>query len=268
MDPAGLGRVLVIGPAGSGKSFLVNQIVGREATKHQLSAKPVTLETSGHLMDSGKVEVIDTPGLNGDPAIIAAICKDLQGFDPIHRIIIVLGKKRLEPTNISDIRTVLKVANHAKNPGSFLFLVNDRRDKNDDQTTKEENLRSCLRMLGVDDFKIISPDSEIEEETSTSLAMTVSNHSSGNFSREMTFLKGAFLPSRTGGNILQDFDRQVIMLKLRYLTSESFRYPGISFLIFHSTSNSSLQGLFVKEQNIDVNNAALSLRFLRLLLYQ
>ena len=220
-------------------------------------------------MDSGKVEVIDTPGLNGDPAIIAAIGKDLvQGFDPIHRIIIVLGKKRLEPTNISDIRTVLKVANHAKNPGSFLFLVNDRRDKNDDQTTKEENLRSCLRMLGVDDFKIISPDSEIEEATSTSLAMTVSNHSSGNFSREMTFLKGAFLPSRTGGNILQDFDRQVIMLKLRYLTSESFRYPGISFLIFHSTSNSSLQGLFVKEQNIDVNNAALSLRFLRLLLYQ
>ena len=121
MDHAGLGRVLVIGPAGSGKSFLVNQIVGREATKHQLSAKPVTLETSGHLMDSGEVEVIDTPGLNGDPAIIAAICKDLvQGFDPIHRIIIVLGKKRLEPTNISDIRTVLKVANHANNTGSFL----------------------------------------------------------------------------------------------------------------------------------------------------
>ena len=220
MDPAGLGRVLVIGPAGSGKSFLVNQIVGREATKHQLSAKPVTLETSGHLMDSGKVEVIDTPGLNGDLAIIAAIGKALQGFDPIHRIIIVLGKKRLEPTNISDIRTVLKVANHAKNPGSFLFLVNDRRDKNDDQTTKEENLRSCLRMLGVDDFKIISPDSEIEEETSTSLAMTVSNHSSGNFSREMTFLKGAFLPSGTGINILQDFDLQVIMLKLCYLTSK------------------------------------------------
>ena len=221
MDHVGLGRVLVIGPAGSarsGKSFLVNQIVGRETTKHQLSAKPVTLETSGHLMDSGKVEVIDTPGLNGDPAIFAAICKALvQGFDPIHRIIIVLGKKRLEPTNISDIRTVLKVANHANNPGSFLFVVNDRRDKNDDQTTKDENLRSCLRMLGVDDFKIISPDSEIEEATSTSLAMTVSNHSSGNFSREMTFLRGAFLPSGTGRNILQNFDLQVIMLKLCYL---------------------------------------------------
>ena len=117
---------------------------------------------------------------------------------------------------------------------------------------------------------IMVQDSEIEEDTSTSLAMTVSNHSSGNFSREMTFLKEAFLPSGTGRNILQDCDLQVIMLKLCYLTSKSFRYPGISFLIFYFTSNSFLQGLFVivKEQNMEVNNAALTLRLLRLLLYQ
>ena len=52
-------RVLVIGPAGSGKSFLVNKILGREAAKHQLSASPVTLETSGHQLEDGTLELID-----------------------------------------------------------------------------------------------------------------------------------------------------------------------------------------------------------------
>ena len=62
-------RALLIGPAGSGKSFLVNKILGREAAKHQISASPVTLETCGHQLEDGSLEVVDTPGLNGDPAI-------------------------------------------------------------------------------------------------------------------------------------------------------------------------------------------------------
>ena len=108
-------RALLIGPAGSGKSFLVNKILGREAAKHQLSASPVTLETCGHQLEDGSLEVVDTPGLNGDPAIRVRIGRDLnKRFESIHRIVIVLGKKRLEPTNIADIGAVLKVANQSE----------------------------------------------------------------------------------------------------------------------------------------------------------
>ena len=201
-------RVLVIGPAGSGKSFLVNKILGREAAQHQLSASPVTLETSGHQLEDGTLELIDTPGLNGDPALRVKIGRDLnESFDSIHRIIILLGKKRLEPTNIADLGAVLKVANHVNHPESFLFLVNDRRDKSDDQFAKEANLRSCLSMLGVNDYKIISPNSHIEELSSTtSLAMTISNSGSANFTKEIRLIKETFLENTPALNILPDFD--------------------------------------------------------------
>ena len=226
-------RALVIGPAGSGKSFLVNKILGRESAKHQLSASPVTLESSGHQSEDGTLELIDTPGLNGDPGIRVKIGQDLnESFDCIHQIVIVLGKKRLEPTNIADIVSVLKVANHPKHPQSFLFLVNDRRDKSEDQVAKEANLRSCLSMLGVNDFKIISPSTDIREIpcTTTSLAMTISNSGSGNFTREIELIKEAFLSNNSELNILPEFDLEelrnmvsVLNFKIKVLTSIFFR---------------------------------------------
>ena len=55
-------------------------------------------------------------------------------------VIVVLAKKRLEPTDMSDISAMLKFLNHEKNPDKFLFLVNERRNKSSSRETKETNL--------------------------------------------------------------------------------------------------------------------------------
>ena len=55
-------------------------------------------------------------------------------------VIVVLAKKRLEPTDMSDISAMLKFFNHEKNPDKFLFLVNERRNKSSNRETKETNL--------------------------------------------------------------------------------------------------------------------------------
>ena len=48
-------RIAVIGPAGSGNSFLINQVLGYEAVKHGVSASPVTLDISdGHQFTDGE----------------------------------------------------------------------------------------------------------------------------------------------------------------------------------------------------------------------
>ena len=48
-------------------------------------------------------------------------------------VIVVLGKKRLEPTNMSDISAMLKFLNHETNPDKFLFLVNETRGREEEQ---------------------------------------------------------------------------------------------------------------------------------------
>ena len=146
-------RIAVIGPAGSGKSFLINQILGFEAANHEVSASPVTLDVSGHqFTDKGRrIELVDTPGLCGVGVTKEKIERDLRtNFDSIHMVMIVLGNKRLEPTESSEIRAMLKFFNHEKNPDKFLFLVNDRRNKANNRETKEANLRTCLNLLPVD----------------------------------------------------------------------------------------------------------------------
>ena len=133
-------------PAGSGKSFLINQIggfEGFEAVKHGVSASPVTLNTSGHQFTNGeqRMELVDTPGLCGQGVTREKIERDIRTrFDSIHMVIVVLGKKRLEPTDMSDIRAILKFFNHERNPEKFLFLVNERRNKSSNRETKETNL--------------------------------------------------------------------------------------------------------------------------------
>ena len=62
-------------------------------------------------------------------------------------------------------------------------------------------------MLGVNNYKIISPNSHIEETlATTSVAMTISNSGSGNFTREIELIKEAFLSNNSAINILLDFD--------------------------------------------------------------
>ena len=100
-------------------------------------------------------------------------------------VIVVLGKKRLEPTDMSDIRAMLKFFNHEKNPDKFLFLVNERRNKGNNQETKEANLRSCLNLLEVDNCKILQLGSDPLNDTSNSLTMTVSNEDNEDFKKEV-----------------------------------------------------------------------------------
>ena len=123
-------RVAVIGPAGSGKSFLINKILGFESAKHGVSASPVTLEVSGHpfIDREQSVVLVDTPGLCGSGVTREKIERDLQTrIESVNMVIIVLANKRLEPTDMSDIRAMLRFFNHKENPDKFLFLVNDRR---------------------------------------------------------------------------------------------------------------------------------------------
>ena len=132
-----MSRVAVIGPGGSGKSFLINKILGFESAKHGVSASPVTLEVSDHPFTDREqsVVLVDTPGLCGSGVTREKIERDLQThFAPVNMVIVVLGNKRLEPTDMSDIRAMLRFFNHKENPDKFLFLVNDRRDRADDST--------------------------------------------------------------------------------------------------------------------------------------
>ena len=80
-------RIAVIGPAGSGKSFLINQILGREEVKHEVSAHPVTKVISSHKLIQGDqaMELVDTPGLCGEGVQREKIEDGLRTrFDSIH----------------------------------------------------------------------------------------------------------------------------------------------------------------------------------------
>ena len=96
-------------------------------------------------------------------------------------VIVVLGKKRLEPSEMSDISAMLKFFNHGKNPDKFLFLVNERRKKGSSRETKEAN----LSLLEVDNPKILQLGSDAVNDTSNSLAMTVSNIDNDDFKEEV-----------------------------------------------------------------------------------
>ena len=98
-------------------------------------------------------------------------------------VIVVLAKKRLEPTDMSDISAMLKFLNHEKNPDKFLFLVNERRNKSSNRETKETNL--SLSLLEVDNPKILQIGSDAVNDTSNSLAMTVSNIENDDFKEEL-----------------------------------------------------------------------------------
>ena len=100
-------------------------------------------------------------------------------------VIVVLGKKRLEPSEMSDISAMLKFFNHGKNPDKFLFLVNERRKKGSSRETKEANLRLCLSLLEVDNPKILQLCSDAVNDNSDSLAMTVSNIDNDDFKEEV-----------------------------------------------------------------------------------
>ena len=199
-------RIAVIGPAGSGKSFLINQILGFEAVRHEGSASPVTLGVSGHqFTDRGQeIELVDTPGLCGQGVTRKKIERDLRTkFDSIHMVITVLGNKRLEPTESSEIRAMLKFFNHEKNPDKFLFLVNDRRDRENNRETKEANLRMCLNMIEVDNCKILQLGNGAVHDTSNSLAMTVSNIDNDDFKEEVKQIRDCLHAANEMTNLLQ-----------------------------------------------------------------
>ena len=199
-------RIAVIGPAGSGKSFLINQILGFEAVGHEVSASPVTLDVSGHqFTDRGQeIELVDTPGLCGQGVTRKKIERDLRTkFDSIHMVITVLGNKRLEPTESSEIRAMLKFFNHEKNPDKFLFLVNDRRDRENNRETKEANLRMCLNMIEVDNCKILQLGNGAVHNAFNSLAMTVSNIENDNFKEEVKLIRGSLHVANELKNIVQ-----------------------------------------------------------------
>ena len=209
-----MARVAVIGPAGSGKSFLINQLLGREAVKHEVSGYPVTMEiSSGHhfVDESGQsIELVDTPGLCGNPGTLwtmwtsqdyvrKRIERDLTNrFDSLHMVVVVIARKRFEPTESSQIRSMLKFFNHKENPAKFLFLVNDRRDKTGDQETKEDDLRTCLRLLKVNNVNIVRPGGDVVNETFKSLAMTVSNMECHQFKGEVAQIKLILSSATTG----------------------------------------------------------------------
>ena len=201
-------RIAVVGPAGSGKSFLINRILGFEAVTHGVSASPVTLDISGHQFTTKdgeqRIELVDTPGLCGQGVTREKIERDVRThFDSIHMVIVVLGKKRLEPTDMSDIRAMLKFFNHQKNPDKFLFLVNERRNKGSNQETKEANLRSCLNLLEVDNCKILELGRDPLNDTSNSLAMTVSNEDNEDFKEEVKQIRGCLHAANEMKNLLQ-----------------------------------------------------------------
>ena len=189
----------MIGPAGSGKSFLINQLLGREAVKHEVSGYPVTMEiSSGHhfVDESGQsIELVDTPGLWGHGVVERDLTNHL---DSLHMVIVVLARKRLEPTESSQIRAMLKFFNYKENPAKFLFLVNDRRDKTGDQETKEDDLRTCLRLMEVNNVNIVRPGGDVVNETFNSLAMTVSNKECHQFDGEVAQIKLILSSATTG----------------------------------------------------------------------
>ena len=185
-----MARVAVIGPAGSGKSFLINQLLGREAVKHEVSGYPVTMEiSSGHhfVDESGQsIELVDTPGLWGHGVVERDLTNHL---DSLHMVIVVLARKRLEPTESSQIRSMLKFFNHKENPAKFLFVMNDRRDKSGNRDAKEDDLRTCLSLLEVDNTAIVQPGDYLVNGTFDSLAMTLSNVDCEQFKREVNQIR-------------------------------------------------------------------------------
>ena len=200
-----MARVAVIGPAGSGKSFLINQLLGREAVKHEVSGYPVTMEiSSGHhfVDESGQsIELVDTPGLCGNPGTLwtmwtpqdnvrKRIERDLTNrFDSLHMVVVVIARKRFEPTESSQIRAMLKFFNHKENPAKFLFVMNDRRDKSGNRDAKEDDLRTCLSLLEVDNVAIVQPGDYLVNGTFDSLAMTLSNVDCEQFNREVNQIR-------------------------------------------------------------------------------
>ena len=116
-------------------------------------------------------------------------------------VIVVLAKKRLEPTDMSDISAMLKFLNHEKNPDKFLFLVNERRNKSSNRETKETNL--SLSLLEVDNPKILQIGSDTVNNTSNSLAMTVSNIENDDFKEELKQIKDFLHAANEMTNLLQ-----------------------------------------------------------------
>ena len=116
-------------------------------------------------------------------------------------VIVVLGKKRLEPSEMSDISAMLKFFNHGKNPDKFLFLVNERRKKGSSRETKETNL--SLSLLEVDNPKILQIGSDAVNDTSNSLAMTVSNIENDDFKEELKQIKDFLHAANEMTNLLQ-----------------------------------------------------------------
>ena len=116
-------------------------------------------------------------------------------------VIVVLAKKRLEPTDMSDISAKLKFLNHEKNPDKFLFLVNERRNKSISRETKETNL--SLSLLEVDNPKILQLCSDAVNDNSDSLAMTVSNIDNDNFKKEVKQIRDCLHAANEMTNLLQ-----------------------------------------------------------------
>eukprot|EP00092_Neocalanus_flemingeri_P001004 GFUD01001071.1.p1 GENE.GFUD01001071.1~~GFUD01001071.1.p1 ORF type:complete len:534 (-),score=130.55 GFUD01001071.1:65-1666(-) len=220
-----LKRVAVVGPAGSGRSFLINSLLGSKHVEHAVRASPVTLDISSHrdvVEVNGRravLELVDTPGFCGQGVILEEVQRDLKTkFKHIDKAVIVIAKGRLEPTEKNEIRSVLQFLDYKNNPEKIMIVINDRREKGINQQQKENDLSNVLHMLGVEDYSIVNSKTQMPHLLP---AVSLSNNEEGIFHSEIEMIQEFLLKETTTQDPIIQVRNSVVMTSRNVFSAQS-----------------------------------------------